>query len=375
MCGITGWIDATRDLTREGPTVARMAETLSHRGPDAHDQWCSPHAILAHQRLIVIDPETGGQPMVYRRGDQTCTITYNGEIYNFRELRAELESLGHAFRTRSDTEVLLHAYVEWGEGCVHHLNGIFAFGLWDEQKRQLVLARDPLGVKPLFYAQRDNALLFGSELKALLAHPLVRPEVDATGLAEVLTFVRVPGSGIYRNVSELPPGHLAVYRDGELRVRRYWGLCSAPHEDDLQTTAERIRALLDDTVRRQLISDVPVVTLLSGGLDSSGVTALAAEEFKRADKPLATYSIDFVDSAQHFQCTPHAPLVGRALGRADGRVPGDAAPDDRRHPGGAGRQPAPAAGGARLSHRRPDDLVDVSAFSGDQARRDGGALR
>lgn len=309
MCGIAGWIDATSDLTREGPTIERMASTLAHRGPDAHGQWRSPHALLAHKRLIVIDPETGDQPMIYQRGEQTCAITYNGEIYNFRELRAELESLGHGFRTRSDTEVLLNAYVEWGDRCVQRLNGIFAFGLWDERKQKLLLARDPLGVKPLYYARRGNALLFGSELKALLAHPLVHAEVDANGLAEVLTFVRAPGSGIYRNVSELRPGHLAVYRDGDLQVHRYWELRSAAHEDDRPTTAERIRAMLDDAVRRQLISDVPVVTLLSGGLDSSGVTALAADEFRRQDKALATYSIDFVESAQHFQSTPLHPSL------------------------------------------------------------------
>lgn len=309
MCGIAGWIDWNNDLTHQGETIVRLADTLCHRGPDAQGQWIAPHAALAHRRLIVIDPQTGGQPMVYQDGERTYAITYNGEMYNFRELQRELESLGHIFRTHSDTEVLLHAYAEWGEDCVKHFNGIFAFGLWDEQKQQLLLARDHLGVKPLYYAQRGGAILFGSELKALLAHPLIRPEVDASGLAEILTFVRLPDSGIYRNVRELRPGHILICREQSTRISRYWSLSSAPHTDDLGTTVERIRALLEDTVKRQLISDVPLVTLLSGGLDSSGLTSLAANEFKRAGKMLHTYSIDFVESEQYFHGTPLHPSL------------------------------------------------------------------
>ena len=309
MCGIAGWIDWQKDLTRQEVLVERIADTLCHRGPDAQGQWLSPHAALAHRRLIVIDPQSGGQPMVYQEGNQTYAITYNGEIYNFRELRRELEGYGHTFRTLSDTEVILHAYAQWGEACMQHLNGIFAFGLWDEQKQQLLLARDHLGVKPLYYARRGSAIFFGSELKVLLAHPLVKAEVDAAGLAEVLTFARVPGSGIYRDVHELRPGHLALCREQGIHISRYWSLRSAPHTDDLPTTAAYIRSLLEDTVKRQLIADVPIVTLLSGGLDSSGLTAMAANEFKREGRELHTYSIDFVDSAQHFQSTPLHPSL------------------------------------------------------------------
>lgn len=300
MSGIAGWIDWKEDLTRQWPLLERMADTLRHRGPDAQGHWLSAHAALAHRRLIVLDPKTGGQPMVYQQGERIYAITYNGELYNFRELRCELERHGHTFHTSSDTEVLLHAYVEWGEACVQRLNGIFAFGLWDEHKQQLLLARDHLGVKPLFYAQRGSAILFGSELKVLLAHPLVKAEVDAQGLAELLTFVRIPGSGVYRQVQELRPSHIAICNERGMQISRYWSLRSAPHADDLPTTAENIRTLLEDTVRRQLIADVPVATLLSGGLDSSLLTALAAREFKREGKELHTYSIDFVESAEHF---------------------------------------------------------------------------
>ncbi len=309
MCGIAGWVDWTDDLTHKGPILERMSDTLCQRGPDAHGQWLSQHAALAHHRLIVIDPQTGGQPMLYSEGERTYAITYNGEIYNFRELRRELENIGHTFHTHSDTEVILHAYAEWGKACVRRLNGIFAFGLWDEQRQQLLLARDHLGVKPLFYARRGNSILFGSELKTLLAHPYVQAEIDARGMAEILSFAFAPDSGVYRNVSALRPGHLAVCSEQSMRITQYWSLHSAPHSDDVQTTAEHIRTLLEDTVKRQLIADVPVVTMLFGGLDSSGLTAMAAQEFRQEGKQLNTYSVDFVNSAQDFHSSPLHPSL------------------------------------------------------------------
>jgi asparagine synthase (glutamine-hydrolysing) len=300
MCGITGIVDWGEDLTLAGPTLERMITTLSHRGPDAAGSWLSPRAALGHTRLIVIDPEGGTQPMVYEHGDRTYALTYNGELYNFRELRAELQSRGHHFRTYSDTEVLLHAYVEWEEGCVDRFNGIFAFGLWDEQKQQLLLARDHLGVKPLFYATRGSGLLFGSELKSLLAHPAIKAEIDATGLAEVFGFRRAPGSGVFRGVAEVRAGHLLTAAKGRVRVKPYWQLHSAAHSDDLPNTIEHVRFLLEDTVKRQLVADQPVVTMLSGGLDSSGLTALAAKELEHQGKSLHTYAIDFVEDGPSF---------------------------------------------------------------------------
>ena len=301
MCGIAGWIDWSENLTNQALIIERMADIQRHRGPDQAGSWLSPHAALAHRRLIVIDPNCGPQPMVYGEGDHVCALTYNGEIYNYRELRHELEQLGHTFRTQTDTEVLLHSYLEWSEHCVEHLNGIFAFGLWDEARQRLLLVRDHLGVKPLFYAQRGSAVIFGSELKALLAHPLVKPEVDLDGLARI--FIPIghrPGSGGYRDVHEVRPGHMILFeRDGS-RMIQYWSLHSAVHTDDLETTVEHVRGLLEDIVKRQLIADVPVVTMLSGGLDSSGLTALAGREFQRAGKMLNSYSIDFAESAAHF---------------------------------------------------------------------------
>ncbi len=300
MSGIAGWIDWKENLMLQGATLVRMADTVAHRGPDDQGQWLSLHAALAQRRLCVIDPQAGAQPLVYQEGERTYAITYNGEIYNFRELRRELKHTGHVFRTSSDTEVLLHTYVEWGEECIHHLNGIFAFGIWDEYKQQLLLARDHLGVKPLFYAQRGSALLFGSELKVLLAHPLVKAEVDAAGLAQILTFVRTPDSGIYRDVHALRPGHIAIYNEQGLHINRYWNLRSTLHREDLPTTTEHVRTLLEDAVKHQLIADIPIATLLSGGLDSNILTAITAKEYQAESKKLHTYSIDFVDSDKHF---------------------------------------------------------------------------
>jgi asparagine synthase (glutamine-hydrolyzing) len=302
MCGIAGWIDWERDLRQVGEVIKNMTDILRHRGPDAEGMWLSPRAALGHRRLIVIDPEGGIQPMVCNEGGCDYVLTYNGEIYNFRELRRELEAKGHKFRSHSDTEVLLRSYLEWRTDCVRHLNGIFAFGLWDGQKEQLLLARDHLGVKPLFYAQRGSAVLFGSEVKALLAHPLVEPELDADGLAEAFNFYpfHTPGCGYFRDVFEVRPGQRIVFDRRGAHAAQYWSLTSEPHTDSLSKTAERIRALLHDTVSRQLVADVPVATLLSGGLDSSGLTGLAARDFAGEGKKLHTYSVDFEESSRYF---------------------------------------------------------------------------
>lgn len=310
MCGITGWIDWDADLTSQRPTIEAMARTLAARGPDDEGFWISTAAALGHRRLTVVDPVGGAQPMVRHAGEHTYVIVYNGELYNTAELRSELESRGHLFRGHSDTEVLLAAYMEWGPSAVERLNGIFAVAIWSEREQRLFLGRDRMGVKPLFHAERGSAFLFGSELKALLAHPYVEPEVDGEGLAEIFYLgpSRTPGHGVYRGVSELKPAHcMTVDREG-IRTWRYWRLESRPHEDSLECTSERVGELVQDAIERQLVSDVPIATLLSGGLDSSVITAVAAERFHREGRgPLHTWSIDYVDNDQYFQASSFQP--------------------------------------------------------------------
>lgn len=299
MCGITGWIDWEKDLSYKRPIVESMAETLSFRGPDDGGIWLSSQAALAHRRLIVIDPEGGIQPMTRWRGEDLYAIVYNGEIYNTNELRLELKTCGYNFFGHSDTEVLLTAFMEWGTECLKRLNGIFAFAVWDESRQRLLLARDRLGVKPLFYARRGCAFLFGSELKSILAHPLIQPELDAEGLAEVFLIgpAHTPGHGIFHGIDELKPGHWLIYDRKGLRTKQYWTLKSENCTDELQTTAVKVRHLLEDAVKRQLVSDVPICVMLSGGLDSSAITAFAVKELEQTGhEQLTTYSIDYIDN-------------------------------------------------------------------------------
>lgn len=310
MCGITGWIDWARDLTRQLPIIENMTATMIPRGPDASGVWLTAHCALGHRRLSVMDPENGAQPMSRAYGERSFTIVYNGEIYNAVELRKELEQRGHRFQTRCDTEVLLIAYIEWGKACVERLNGIFAFAVWDEKEETLFLARDRLGVKPLFYAEVNGMFLFGSEPKAILAHPDFQPAVGVEGLAEIFIIgpARTPGHGIYEHMAELKPGKCMVYDRNGAHIQTYWELVSQPHPDDVDTTAGKIRELLLDTMIRQLISDVPVCTLLSGGLDSSALTAIAANHYRETGKgTLQTYSIDYTDNDKYFQVTSFQP--------------------------------------------------------------------
>ncbi|MFZ7102367.1 MAG: asparagine synthase (glutamine-hydrolyzing), partial [Peptococcaceae bacterium] len=325
MCGITGWIDWTNDLSQKRLLIEKMTETLSHRGPDDKGIFLTKHAALGHRRLSVIDLERGKQPMTRKGKNNTFTVVYNGELYNTEEIRRELKNRGYYFESHSDTEVLLDAYIEWGSECVRMFNGIFAFAIWDEKEEKLFLARDRFGVKPLFYAVIENKLIFGSELKALLAHPLVKPEIDQEGLAEIFSLSpsRTPGHGVFRNVKEIRPGCCAFFDRGGLKTRAYWQLQSSPHEDDLETTTGKVRELVIDAIQRQLVSDVPVCTFLSGGLDSSAITAVAADYYRRNGLGrLRSFSIDYVDNDQYFTASDFQPnsdseWVGRAVEALD----------------------------------------------------------
>ncbi|WP_459801640.1 asparagine synthase (glutamine-hydrolyzing) [Herbidospora sp. RD11066] len=318
MCGITGWVDYERDLTGARPAeIARaMTETMSCRGPDDEGLWLSPHAAIGHRRLAIIDLEGGRQPMLAEDdGREIAVLTYSGEVYNFQELRAELEAKGHAFRTYSDTEVLLHAYLEWGEDLAGHLNGMFAFAVWDTREEKLILVRDRMGIKPLYYYPTPGGVLFGSEPKAILANPMAERVVDADGLREMLAFVKTPENAIFKGMYEVRPGQIVrVTRQG-LSKRRYWELTAYEHTDDVPTTVLNVRSLLDDIIARQLISDVPLCTLLSGGLDSSAVTALAAMDLQEQGLgTVRSFSVDFAGYTKNFKpdaarSTPDGPYA------------------------------------------------------------------
>ncbi|MRG29320.1 asparagine synthase (glutamine-hydrolyzing) [Laceyella tengchongensis] len=310
MCGITGWVDYQRDLRGCTTLLEKMNETLEARGPDAEGRWIGEHVALGHRRLIVIDPEGGTQPMEKKLEDRNYVITYNGELYNMDELRLKLQSLGHQLRTRSDTELILTAYIQWGMECPRHLNGIFAFAIWDEAEQRLFAARDRIGVKPFFYSQVGGSFLFASEVKALLAHPDIEPIIGTEGLAEILVMgpARTPGVGVFRDIKELRPGHMLSFdRDG-LRIRPYWELVSDHHIDDLETTVAKVRELFEDAVKRQLVSDVPIGTMLSGGLDSSAISACAAKTFSEEGRGrLSTFSVDYADNDKHFHVNEFQP--------------------------------------------------------------------
>ena len=304
MCGIVGWVDFARDLRREAAIVRGMTTTMARRGPDAEGIWLDEHVGLGHRRLAVIALPTGAQPMtVEREGRTAAVVTYSGEIYNYRELREELKQLGHPFRTSSDTEVLLRAYLQWGERFVERLNGMYAFGLWDTRTETLLLVRDRMGIKPLYYRTTPDGVLFASEPKGILAHPSVSAVIDLGGLRELLAGTKTPEHGIYQGFNEVRPGHLVRIDRTGLRKVRYWSLRAQEHTDDLPTTIRTVRELLDDIVERQLISDVPLCSLLSGGLDSSAITALASLALGE-DGPVRSFAVDFAGQTERFKPDP-----------------------------------------------------------------------
>lgn len=306
MCGFAGFSDYDGNLLDEKylwmALARRMARRLSHRGPDDQGAHVSAHSALAHMRLAVIDPQNGHQPMTAVKDGRECTIAYNGELYNAAELRADLESRGFTFCTDCDTEVVLNAYLCYGEECPEKLNGIFAFVVDDCAKERAFLCRDRFGVKPLFYTFQNGRLAFSSEIKGLFEYPGVNPVLDREGICEVFGLgpARTPGCGVFQGIRELKPGHMAFFDREGFRERRYFDLTAVPHTETYESTVNTVRSLLLDTVERQMISDVPLCTFLSGGLDSSVVTAIAARQLNRRGKDLSTYSFEFQGNEEFF---------------------------------------------------------------------------
>lgn len=308
MCGFSGWVNWEQNLEERRSTIEAMNRRLAHRGPDAEGYYISPHALLGHRRLVVVDPAGGVQPMQRTRRGVTCTIVYNGELYNTDELRRELKYRGWEFQTRnSDTEALLLAYMEWGPNCLSRLNGIFAFAVWEHEAEKLFMARDRLGVKPLFFCQTGNSLLLGSEIKSLLAHPDVRAVLDESGLAEMLVMApsRTPGRGVFKAIRELRPGFSLCFSRGGVRLEQYWKLRNEAFNDEKETCFRKVAELFRDAVCRQTRADVPVAVFLSGGLDSSAVTALAVPALKEQGLPTLSFSVDYAGNQDHFSSTAY----------------------------------------------------------------------
>ena len=298
MCAIAGILG----LPYTESIIHAMLASMARRGPDGNGAAMWQECCLLHTRLAIIDPEGGQQPMKLQWRGKQYTLVYNGELYNAEEIKKELIRYGHVFTGHSDTEILLHAYAQWQENCLERLNGIYAFAVWMPQDQTLFLVRDRMGVKPLFYKEHRGGLLFASEIKTILQYPDVERILDTQGVGELLLLGpgRTPGSCAFRDIRELEPGCCGVWKNGKLNIRRYWQLTDEPHEASFEQTAEHVRWLVCDAIRRQTVSDVPIGTFLSGGLDSSLITALCAKEQQRKGLLLPTFSLDFQNNDRYF---------------------------------------------------------------------------
>ena len=304
MCGIAGIAGQNN-----GGLIRPMTGVQTHRGPDGEGFYLDEGVSLGHRRLSIIDLDAGKQPM--STADGRYTIVFNGEVYNFRELRQELESHGARFRTRSDTEVLLEAYAAWGRDALTKLRGMFAFAIWDKHQRTLFAARDRLGVKPFYYARAASGLAFASEMKALLVHPDVKPELDFTALDDFLTYLYVPApKTIFKGISELPPGHLLEWREGRTRVERYWDVEFRPENGNIEEYVTELQETLREAVGLRLVSDVPLGVFLSGGLDSSTIAALMAEQLS---SPVQAFTLGFLEGGNRYSEWEHARVVAEAI--------------------------------------------------------------
>ena len=298
MCGISGFVN----LQSSDHIISYMLKTMRRRGPDANGYAVFNRCTLLHSRLSIIDPDGGKQPMELHWGNETYTITYNGELYNTPEVKDALIALGHHFKTCSDTEVILHAYAQWKERCVDNFNGIFAFAVWEHRRERLFLARDRMGVKPLFYHLHNDGIIFASELKTILSYPTVSAAINTTGICEIVLLGpgRTPGCGVFKDFLELEPGCFGYYEKGKWFWSRYWKLTDKEHTETFEETARYVKYLVTDAIKRQMVSDVPVGTFLSGGLDSSLISSVCAKEMEKQGLQLPTFSVDYDNNEQYF---------------------------------------------------------------------------
>ncbi|MDF2589486.1 MAG: Asparagine synthetase [Anaerocolumna sp.] len=317
MCGIAGFCNFNENYTTNAPRwndiLANMKNKINHRGPDDNGRYLTAHAGLSHARLSIIDLANGKQPMTRYAAGNAFTIVYNGELYNTDELRNDLKQKGWSFMTTCDTEVILVGFMEYGHEFVEKLNGIYAFAIWDERKDTISLFRDRLGIKPLFYTVNNETLVFGSELKVLFEYPNVKPQVDAKGLNEIFALgpAKTYGCGVFKNCNEVLPGNYIVYNKDGLKQISYWKLESKPHTDSYDETIEKTSFLVKDSIRRQMVSDIPICTFLSGGVDSSIVTAVCAIELAKQGERINTFSFDFQDNDKFFKSNSFQPSRDR----------------------------------------------------------------
>ena len=309
MCGIAGEVSFSNSVIKNKDSFLRMQKVLEPRGPDQNGIYIKEKVALVHSRLCVIDIENGLQPMTVKHGENEYTLIYNGELYNTDEVRNELKAHGHKFLGHSDTEVVLKAFIQWKDECVNKFNGIFAFAVWDDKEQRLFFARDRIGVKPLFYAIVNNSFIFGSEIKALLAHKFVEPIIDENSIAEIM-FIgpgRTPGCGVFKGINEIKPACCGYYNKSGIKIRKYWTLKDREHTDTFPQTVEKVRELVKDSITRQLVSDVPVGTFLSGGLDSSIISSIANSYFKEKGQKLMTFSVTYEDNDKYFKTSKFQP--------------------------------------------------------------------
>lgn len=309
MCGITGFVNFKKNIREENKILKDMTDTLKDRGPNREGIYTSNNIMFGHRRLIVVDPEGGSQPMKRSVNGKEYVLVYNGELYNTEDLRKELINDGYIFEGYSDTEVLLLSYIRWGIDAISKFNGIFAFAIYDEDKRRVVLARDAMGVKPLFFSYKNDTFIFGSEIKALLKHPYVEPIVDKDGLTELFALgpALIPGTTLYKGIEEVKPAEYLIVDENGIKKDMYWSLKAEEFNESEEEAVEHVRELLVDAIKRQLVGDVPICTFLSGGLDSSAISAIAAEEFRKKNKVLTTYSIDYEDNEKYFKSSLFQP--------------------------------------------------------------------
>ncbi len=305
MSGISGWVDYAHNLEDEHKQMAELSETLRPRGPEAGSEWKSPECFFVHRNSRI----NNEQLLIKGQGITKYILTLDGELYNAPELKKKLEKLGYSLTTGSDAELILSSYMAWGEECMKELNGIFAFAVWNDTHKKLFLARDRVGVKPLFFYRYDGGIIFGSEIKTVLAHRKVPHEIDEKGVASITLLgpARKLGDGIFKNIYEVKPGHFAVVTKSDFNLNKYWEIKAKPHTESLEETSEHVRELIIDSIERQLTGDRPLCTFLSGGLDSSIITVIAANKLREQNKQLITYSVDYKDNNLNFKASAFQP--------------------------------------------------------------------